>query len=56
MEFLLRAGFGVFGLAVLLGITWLFSSSKRAVDWRLVGTGLLLQVVIVVLGFFIVFA
>ena len=46
MEFLLRAGFGVFGLAVLLGITWLFSSSKRAVDWRLVGTGLLLQVVI----------
>lgn len=46
MDFLLRAGFGVFGLAVLLGITWLCSSSRRAVDWRLVGTGLLLQIVI----------
>lgn len=46
MEFLLRAGFGLFGLAVLIGITWLFSNNKRAVDWRLVGMGLLLQVVI----------
>ncbi|WP_394001231.1 NupC/NupG family nucleoside CNT transporter [Luteimonas sp. WGS1318] len=46
MDFLLRAGFGLFGLAVLLGITWLFSSSRRAVDWRLVGTGLLLQIII----------
>ncbi|PBJ82546.1 NupC/NupG family nucleoside CNT transporter [Lysobacteraceae bacterium NML93-0399] len=46
MDFLLRAGFGLFGLAVLLGITWLFSSNRRSVDWRLVGMGLLLQVVI----------
>ncbi|NYZ62477.1 NupC/NupG family nucleoside CNT transporter [Luteimonas deserti] len=46
MDFLLRAGFGLFGLAVLLGITWLCSSNRRAIDWRLVGTGLLLQIVI----------
>ncbi len=46
MDFLLRAGFGLFGLAVLIGITWLFSSNRRLVDWRLVGMGLLLQVVI----------
>ncbi|WP_066097816.1 NupC/NupG family nucleoside CNT transporter [Xanthomonas massiliensis] len=39
-----RVGFGLFGLAVLLGITWLFSNNKRAVDWRLVGTGVSLQI------------
>jgi CNT family concentrative nucleoside transporter len=44
MEALGRIGFGLFGLAVLLGIAWLFSSDKRAVDWKLVGTGLLLQI------------
>ncbi|MCZ8165977.1 nucleoside transporter C-terminal domain-containing protein [Silanimonas sp.] len=36
--------FGLFGLAVLIGIAWLFSSNRRAVDWRLVGTGLALQI------------
>jgi concentrative nucleoside transporter, CNT family len=35
--------FGLFGLACLLGIAWLFSRDKRAVDWRLVATGLGLQ-------------
>jgi CNT family concentrative nucleoside transporter len=39
-----RIGFGLFGLAVLLGITWLFSNNKKAVDWRLVATGISLQV------------
>lgn len=39
-----RIGFGLFGLAVLIGITWLFSSNKRAVDWKLVATGLILQI------------
>ncbi|WP_068831045.1 NupC/NupG family nucleoside CNT transporter [Xanthomonas translucens] len=39
-----RIGFGLFGLAVLIGITWLFSNNKRAVDWKLVTTGLLLQI------------
>jgi concentrative nucleoside transporter, CNT family len=37
--------FGLFGLACLLGIAWLFSRHKRSVDWRLVATGLGLQLV-----------
>ena len=39
-----RIGFGLFGLAVLIGITWLFSNNKRAVDWRLIATGIALQI------------
>src|SRR5690606_30724811 len=39
-----RIGFGLFGLAVLIGIVWLFSNNRRAIDWRLVGTGVLLQI------------
>src|SRR5690606_2939228 len=44
MDVLARIGFGLFGLAVLVGIAWLFSSHKRQVDWRLVATGIALQV------------
>ncbi|MEQ4575333.1 MULTISPECIES: NupC/NupG family nucleoside CNT transporter [Gammaproteobacteria] len=44
VEGLGRIGFGLFGLAVLIGIAWLFSNNKRAVDWRLIGTGVILQV------------
>ena len=36
--------FGLFGLAVLIGIVWLFSNNRRAVDWKLVATGLVLQI------------
>jgi CNT family concentrative nucleoside transporter len=36
--------FGLFGLAVLIGIAWVFSNNKKAVDWRLVITGVLLQI------------
>lgn len=36
--------FGFFGLACLLAIAWLFSNNKRAIDWRLVFTGVLLQI------------
>ena len=39
-----RVGFGLFGLAVLIGIVWLFSNNKRRVDWKLVATGLTLQI------------
>ena len=46
MEGLLQVGFGLFGIAVLIGLTWLFSSNRRGVDWRLIGTGLALQIVI----------
>ena len=44
MEGLARIGFGLFGLAVLVGIAWLFSSNRKAVDWKLVLTGIGLQV------------
>ena len=44
MEAIARVGFGLFGLAVLIGIAWLFSNNKRAVDWRLVATGIGLQI------------
>ena len=44
VEGLGRIGFGLFGLAVLIGITWLFSNNKRAVDWKLVATGIPLQI------------
>ena len=44
MEALTRIGFGLFGLAVLIGIAWTFSNNKKAVDWRLVGTGIALQI------------
>ncbi|WP_045758887.1 NupC/NupG family nucleoside CNT transporter [Xanthomonas albilineans] len=44
VEGLGRVGFGLFGLAVLIGITWLFSNNRHAVDWKLVTTGLILQI------------
>jgi CNT family concentrative nucleoside transporter len=36
--------FGLFGLSVLLFIAWLFSNNRGAVDWRLVATGITLQI------------
>lgn len=36
--------FGLFGLSVLIGIAWVFSSNRGAVDWRLVLTGVALQI------------
>ena len=44
LEGLGRIGFGLFGLAVLIGIVWLFSNNKKAVDWKLVATGVTLQI------------
>lgn len=44
MDSMMRIGFGLFGLAVLIGIAWVFSSNKRAVDWKLVATGVALQI------------
>ncbi|WP_027072827.1 nucleoside transporter C-terminal domain-containing protein [Luteimonas sp. J29] len=46
MEAVARVGFGVVGLAVLIGLTWLFSSNRWKVDWRLVAIGLVLQVLV----------
>ncbi|HWT15831.1 MAG TPA: nucleoside transporter C-terminal domain-containing protein [Patescibacteria group bacterium] len=36
--------FGLFGLACLIGIAWLFSNNKRRVNWTLVLTGIALQI------------
>ncbi|MFY2763554.1 NupC/NupG family nucleoside CNT transporter [Arenimonas sp. MALMAid1274] len=36
--------FGLFGLTVLIGIAWLFSNNRGAVDWKLVVTGITLQI------------
>lgn len=44
-EAVARIAFGLFGLAVLIGIAFLFSNNKRAVSWRLVATGVALQIV-----------
>ncbi|MDQ5908913.1 MAG: concentrative nucleoside transporter, family [Pseudomonadota bacterium] len=38
--------FGLMGLAGLLGIAWLFSDHRRCIDWRLVGIGLALQLLL----------
>jgi CNT family concentrative nucleoside transporter len=39
---------GIIGVAVLVGIAWLFSENRKAINWKLVGTGLLFQFVIAV--------
>ena len=44
MEAITRVLFGLFGLAVLIGIAWLASNNKRRVDWKLVATGVGLQI------------
>ncbi len=36
--------FGLFGLACLVGLAWMFSNNRRAVDWKLVLTGITLQI------------
>jgi CNT family concentrative nucleoside transporter len=43
------AAFGALGLAGLLAIAWAFSRDRRAVDWKLVGTGVVLQVLFALL-------
>jgi CNT family concentrative nucleoside transporter len=40
--------FGILGISVLLGIAWLFSNSKKDINWRLVGTGIGLQLIFAV--------
>jgi len=41
--------FGIFGLVVLLSIAFAFSDKRRAVDWRMVGAGIGLQLLFAVL-------
>lgn len=39
----------VFGLAILVGVAYLLSGNKKAISWRLVGVGVVLQVIIALL-------
>ena len=34
---------GLLGIVVILGIAWLFSNNRKAINYRTVGMGLLLQ-------------
>lgn len=43
MEFLINASRGLFGIAALTAICWLLSRNRSAINWRLVGIGLALQ-------------
>ncbi len=45
---LISLGRGIFGLLLILGIAFLFSNNRRRVSWRLVGMGVLIQVVFAV--------
>jgi len=54
MVFLLNVSFisvlrGGLGILVLLGIAWLFSSNRKAIDWPLVAKGLALQLILALL-------
>ena len=40
---------GLFGVVVMIGIAYAFSTNRRAIDWRLVGVGIGLQLVFAVL-------
>jgi CNT family concentrative nucleoside transporter len=45
MDLIIQTFRGLLGLTVFLGIAIAFSANRRAIDWRLVGMGLLLQFV-----------
>ena len=40
---------GLLGIMVLLGVAYVFSTKKRKIDWKLVGIGMLLQIIFGVL-------
>lgn len=40
---------GLFGILLLIGVAFLFSNNKRKVNWRLVGTGLSIQILFAIL-------
>ncbi len=37
---------GLLGLLFIVGIAWLLSGNRKAIDWRLVGAGILLQIIL----------
>ena len=49
MDFIYDLGRGLLGIISMLGICYLLSSDKRSIDWRLVGIGMLLQIILALL-------
>jgi CNT family concentrative nucleoside transporter len=49
MDFLIALLRGIGGIVLLIGIAFLFSNNRKMINWRLVGTGLLLQIIFAVL-------
>lgn len=49
MNFLVLLLRGLLGLAVLVGIAYLFSSNRKRINWRLVGAGIGLQFIFAIL-------
>lgn len=39
---------GLLGIATLVGIAWLFSNNRRAVSWKVVGIGLVMQLLLAI--------
>ena len=37
---------GLLGIAFLIGMGYLFSSNRKAIDWKLVGTGIVIQIIL----------
>ena len=48
MEFFISLLRGIGGIIILLGIAFLFSNNKRKINWRLVATGITIQVLIAI--------
>jgi CNT family concentrative nucleoside transporter len=46
---MLNIGRGLLGMAVLIGICYLLSRNRKAINWRLVGSGIALQLVFALL-------
>jgi CNT family concentrative nucleoside transporter len=44
MDTLIHVFRGLLGIAAFIGIAWLCSANRKAIPWRLVGAGLLLQI------------
>lgn len=39
---------GLMGMAVLIGIAYIFSNKRKAINWKMVGTGLLFQLILAI--------
>lgn len=46
---------GLVGMAVLIGIAWLFSLNRKAISWKVVGIGLAIQVLLAICVLYVPF-